>query len=218
MTWWAIDVRPEPSRRDQVGAWLVARTGHAVEEREDGTLVTFAEDEHAAEALIAALASAEDAPLETARRPLESVDWSTRWREGLGPRRVGRLTVVPSWFESPETLRSARGRARSRDRVRQRRAWLHPSGPHAARTPPATRRPGARPGKRERDSRDRRGEARRRERRGDRERSGGRTRSPGGTPSGTMSAARCSSSKATLATSPRCSAPLTCCCPTFSAR
>ena len=93
-------MRPEPSRRDQVGAWLVARTGHAVEEREDGTLVTFAEDEHAAEALIAALASAEDAPLETARRPLESVDWSTRWREGLGPRRVGRLTVVPSWFES----------------------------------------------------------------------------------------------------------------------
>ena len=105
MTWWAIDVRPEPSRRGQVGAWLVARTGHAVEEREDGTLVTFAEDEHAAEVLIAALASAEDAPLETARRPLESVDWSTRWREGLGPRRVGRLTVVPSWFESPETLR-----------------------------------------------------------------------------------------------------------------
>ena len=60
MTWWAIDVRPEPSRREQVGAWLVARTGQAVEEREDGTLVTFAEDEHAAEALIAALASAED--------------------------------------------------------------------------------------------------------------------------------------------------------------
>ena len=56
MTWWAIDVRPEPSRRGQVGAWLVARTGHAVEEREDGTLVTFAEDEHAAEALVDALA------------------------------------------------------------------------------------------------------------------------------------------------------------------
>jgi ribosomal protein L11 methyltransferase len=28
---------------------------------------------------------------------LEPVDWSTRWRDGLGPRRFGRLTVVPSW-------------------------------------------------------------------------------------------------------------------------
>jgi ribosomal protein L11 methyltransferase len=101
MTWWAIDVRPEASRRERIGAWLVARTGHAVEEREDGTLVTFAEDEDAAEALIAALASTESGPVETARRPLITVDWSTRWRDGLGARRFGRLTVVPSWIEGP---------------------------------------------------------------------------------------------------------------------
>jgi ribosomal protein L11 methyltransferase len=25
------------------------------------------------------------------------VDWTLRWRDGLGPRRIGRLTVVPSW-------------------------------------------------------------------------------------------------------------------------
>ena len=37
MTWWAIDVRADPSRREWVGAWLVARTGQAVEERADGT-------------------------------------------------------------------------------------------------------------------------------------------------------------------------------------
>jgi ribosomal protein L11 methyltransferase len=103
MTWWAIDVRPEPHRRDRVGAWLVARTGHAVEEREDGTLVTFAEDERSADALIAALAAEQGSPLQAARRPLEAVDWSTRWREGLGPRRFGRLTVVPSWVEPPDT-------------------------------------------------------------------------------------------------------------------
>jgi ribosomal protein L11 methyltransferase len=101
MTWWAIDVRAEPSRRDWTGAWLVARTGHAVEEREDGTLVTFAEDERAADALIAALVAAGNAPVETSRRPLEAVDWSTRWRDGLGPRRFGRLTVLPSWVEVP---------------------------------------------------------------------------------------------------------------------
>ena len=99
MSWWAIDVRPEPSRREWVGAWLVSRTGHAVEERDDGTLVAFAEDEDAAEALIAALTSAGSGPVETARRPLQPVDWSTRWRDGLGPRQFGRLTVVPSWID-----------------------------------------------------------------------------------------------------------------------
>lgn len=100
MSWWAIDVRPDPSRRASVGAWLVARTGQAVEERDDGTLVTFAEDEQAADALMAALASAESSPVETARRPVEPVDWVTRWRDGLGARRFGRLTVVPSWIDT----------------------------------------------------------------------------------------------------------------------
>jgi ribosomal protein L11 methyltransferase len=98
MTWWAIDVRTAPERRERTGAWLVAHTGQAVEERDDGTLVTFAEDELAATALIAALAAAEGAPLEAESRPLEPVDWSTRWRDGLGCRRFGRLTVMPSWI------------------------------------------------------------------------------------------------------------------------
>ncbi len=96
MTWWAIDVRTAPERRDRVGAWLVGRTGHAVEERDDGTLVTFAEDEADAKRLEAALA--EEAPVETVRRAVEAVDWSVRWRDGLGPRRIGRLTVAPSWI------------------------------------------------------------------------------------------------------------------------
>ena len=39
---------------------------------------------------------------ESARRPLGDVDWSVRWRDGLGPRHFGRLTVVPSWI--PEAL------------------------------------------------------------------------------------------------------------------
>jgi ribosomal protein L11 methyltransferase len=101
MSWWAIDVRPDPSRRAWVGAWLVARTGQAVEERDDGTLVTFAEDERAADALVAALAAEGEAPVASSRRPLEPVDWTTRWRDGLGPRHFGRLTVVPSWIELP---------------------------------------------------------------------------------------------------------------------
>jgi ribosomal protein L11 methyltransferase len=101
MTWWAIDVRPDPARRAWTGAWLVARTGQAVEERDDGTLVTFAEDERAADALVAALTAESGAPVEASRRALEPVDWTTRWRDGLAARRFGRLTVVPSWLDHP---------------------------------------------------------------------------------------------------------------------
>ena len=102
MTWWAIDVRTPPEGRDKLGAWLVARTGQAVEERDDGTLVTFAPDERAADELIAEIERAADgfAP-ETSRRKIEPVDWSTRWRDGLGSRSFGRLTVAPSWAADP---------------------------------------------------------------------------------------------------------------------
>jgi ribosomal protein L11 methyltransferase len=98
MTWWAIDVRTPPERRERLGAWLVARTGQAVEERDDGTLVTFAPDERTADELIAEIERAAEGPAHAAtRRPIEPIDWTTRWRDGLGARRFGRLTVAPSW-------------------------------------------------------------------------------------------------------------------------
>jgi ribosomal protein L11 methyltransferase len=102
MSWWAIDVRTPADRREALGAWLVARTGQAVEEREDGTLVAFAPDEHAADALVEELGRNPDSPLETHRHPIEPEDWSIRWREGLGPRRLEQLTIVPSWL--PEAV------------------------------------------------------------------------------------------------------------------
>ncbi len=102
MSWWAIDVRTAPERRDGLTAWLVARTGHAVEEQDDGTLVTFAPDEESAEALVAELEGTADGTAHTVRRRLDPVDWSVGWRQGLSPRRFGRLTVVPSWL--PEAL------------------------------------------------------------------------------------------------------------------
>jgi ribosomal protein L11 methyltransferase len=98
MTWWAIDLRPSPEQLDRMSAWLVSHTGHAVEERPDGTLVTFAADEPSADALMTALRLASDEPLSIARRPVEDVDWSVRWRQGLAARRFGRLTVVRSWI------------------------------------------------------------------------------------------------------------------------
>lgn len=106
MTWWAIDVRTAPERRDGMTAWLVARTGHAVEERADGTLVTFAPDEVSADALVAELGREVDGAARTERRALQPVDWSTKWREGLVARRFGRLTVVPSWQPEAATPES----------------------------------------------------------------------------------------------------------------
>jgi ribosomal protein L11 methyltransferase len=98
MTWWAIDVRTSAGQRDSVGAWLVARTGQAVEERDDGTLVAFAPDDEAVAALVEELGRELDAPVLIEPRRVESTDWSTRWREGLGPRTLGRLTIIPSWL------------------------------------------------------------------------------------------------------------------------
>ena len=106
MSWWAVDVRADPARREWLAAWLVARTGLAVEERADGTLVTFAETERGADELIAAIAAegAGSGALHSAeRRRLDEVDWSTRWRDGLGPRQFGRLTVAPTWSAAPAT-------------------------------------------------------------------------------------------------------------------
>jgi ribosomal protein L11 methyltransferase len=100
MGWWAVDVSPSAptTTGSALAAWLVARTGHAIEERDDGTLVTFAEDQAGALDLVRALAGSTD-PMATARvHPLEEVDWTTHWRDGLGPRRFGRLVVTPSWL------------------------------------------------------------------------------------------------------------------------
>ena len=100
MSWWAIDVRPAPAARDGVGAWLVARTGQAIEEKDDGTLVTFADNETAADGLIAALRDVHG--VGATRRTLDAVDWTTQWRDGLQSRRFGRLTVSPSWLDGAD--------------------------------------------------------------------------------------------------------------------
>jgi ribosomal protein L11 methyltransferase len=100
VSWYAIEVRAASAERDAVAAWLVGRTGQAVEERADGTLVSFALDLPAAEALETALA-AELGPVPTSRRELAEVDWTTAWRAGLGARRVGRFVIVPTWVPHP---------------------------------------------------------------------------------------------------------------------
>ena len=97
MTWWAIDIRAAPGERDALASWLVGRTGQAVEERADGTLVSFALDASDAESLVQELRGRPGALLGISRREVAEVDWAARWRAGLGPQSFGRLTVVPSW-------------------------------------------------------------------------------------------------------------------------
>jgi ribosomal protein L11 methyltransferase len=69
----------------------------AVEEKDDGTIVTFAEGDRARADLTDAVAQAfSDAAI--VPRTIAPTDWSTSWRRGLGPRGFGRLTLVPSWI------------------------------------------------------------------------------------------------------------------------
>ena len=78
----------------------LGRTGQAVEERADGTLVSFALDLASADALERDLAAAHGSDMPIAHREQPEVDWTTAWRSGLGARRVGRFNLVPSWLQA----------------------------------------------------------------------------------------------------------------------
>jgi ribosomal protein L11 methyltransferase len=97
MTGCALDVRGPEELRDAIAVWVVERTGHAVEERPDGTLVGFAPNESEAEGVLRELRAAFGGDVAGSSRPLADIAWEERWREGLGPRRIGRLTIQPSW-------------------------------------------------------------------------------------------------------------------------
>jgi ribosomal protein L11 methyltransferase len=96
VSWWAIRVRADGAESDRVAAWLVQRTGQAVEQREDA-VVAFVDAADDPDRTVRALRDA-FGPLELACEPVPDADWSERWREGLTARRIGRLTVTPSWL------------------------------------------------------------------------------------------------------------------------
>jgi ribosomal protein L11 methyltransferase len=103
MSWCAVDVTSPSDIRDAISTWLVGRTGQAVEERDDGTLVSFAEHAAGAGALLTALQEAFGPCVAGIVRPLPAVDWTEQWRAGLGARTIGRLVVTPSWALPPES-------------------------------------------------------------------------------------------------------------------
>src|SRR5258706_2897612 len=101
MSWCALDVRSPAGEREAVAAWLVERTGQAVEERDDGMLVGVAENAGMADLVLAELRSAFGHQVAGATRTLPDVDWRLRWRGRLTPRRLGRLLVAPRWIPPP---------------------------------------------------------------------------------------------------------------------
>lgn len=103
MTWCAVDLLAPEQIRAAVGSWLVGVTGQAIEERSDGTLVGFLPHESESPGLEAELRRAFGTEVAFATRPLEQVDWTLRWRDGLRPRQIGRLLVTPSWIPLPPT-------------------------------------------------------------------------------------------------------------------
>jgi len=97
----ALEVQSPEAERDAVAAWLVGKTGETVEERADGTLVAAASDEYQAGSLLRELHSTFGAEVAGTTRELPEVDWNLRWKDGLGARRIGRLTIAPSWVARP---------------------------------------------------------------------------------------------------------------------
>jgi len=97
MSGWAIDVRVEGAERESVAALLVQATGQAIEEREDGTLIGWAETRGRAEEIRSTL-EARSTKHEVTLRELPQIDWTTKWKEGLAPRTIGRVIVTPTWI------------------------------------------------------------------------------------------------------------------------
>jgi ribosomal protein L11 methyltransferase len=106
MTWCAIHVVPDAERRDVVGQWLVRATGAAVAEREDGSLAAAAPSSELAERIVAMLD--QEFGLQASLADLPDADWSIRWRDGIEPRRIGRLLIVPTWRRDADPEVAAR--------------------------------------------------------------------------------------------------------------
>ncbi|HXG45446.1 MAG TPA: 50S ribosomal protein L11 methyltransferase [Gemmatimonadales bacterium] len=138
MSWHAVSVRADPAVRDAVAEWLVRRTGQAVEERADGTLVSFALELSEAQALIRDLEAKHGPAVAASHGEVPEVDWTTAWRAGLAPRRSGRVVLAPSWvpYEAqdgevvvvvdPEAAFGSGEHGSTRVALRLLEAWLKP--------------------------------------------------------------------------------------------
>lgn len=95
--WWQVHVECRIEDTDLVAAAIIAATGQGVEEPEPGVLTTVLSSDVDAKRLVGELAT-KFAQFEGSVTPLEPVDWTVRWRDGIATRRFGRLVVTPSWL------------------------------------------------------------------------------------------------------------------------
>ena len=95
--WWRMAINCRPEDTDTVAAALVGATGQGVEEPDAGVLLTVATSEADAKRILAEL-SLLFPDLDGAVTPLEPVDWSVKWRDGIITRSFGRLVLTPSWL------------------------------------------------------------------------------------------------------------------------
>ncbi|MDX2206164.1 MAG: 50S ribosomal protein L11 methyltransferase [Gemmatimonadales bacterium] len=95
--WWQIAVDCDPATTDQVAATLIGACQQAVEEVCPGRLTTAVTSETEAAAVADDL-KARFPGLTASVTPLETIDWSVRWRDGIVARQFGRLWLTPSWL------------------------------------------------------------------------------------------------------------------------
>lgn len=101
MSWWSLHVTPGAAGRAELARWLVDETGHAVEERDDGSLAACAQSAGAVQDLAHRIS--QQFALDASVAELDEVDWSIHWRDGIVPRHFGRLLLVPSWLSAAES-------------------------------------------------------------------------------------------------------------------
>lgn len=95
--WFQVDVACRPVDTADVAAMLVAGTGHGVEEVEPGRLRAVTETRLGADQLSERVAK-KFVGVTLAIHPLEPIDWTVHWRDGIEARRFGRLLLTPSWI------------------------------------------------------------------------------------------------------------------------
>lgn len=96
-SWWQIAINCDPTITDRVATALITACEQAVEEVCPGQLTTAVTSEAEAQRVAADLM--ERFPgLNALVTPLETIDWSVRWRDGIVARQFGRLWLTPSWL------------------------------------------------------------------------------------------------------------------------
>ena len=93
-SWVTVRVFPG-SRRDAAIAAMFDSGAEGVQELAD-RVITHVRDQSAANAMLCAvMAASADARVDT--EPLDVVDWSEQWKEGIRVQHLGALTVAPPW-------------------------------------------------------------------------------------------------------------------------